>query len=110
LHTNGLQRSIKFILCGNMSTRWLQIVVDMCMCMRRYHCHGAGKSLFFARRCTHSSLVCVHAALSGLWHGKQAVSLCSSRSAALTAHSCVLSLYFIRQQGVCTVLYFVSCC
>jgi hypothetical protein len=46
-------------------------------------------SLLFAQRRTHSSLVYVHAALSLPWHDKQHVSLCSSCSAVLIAHSCM---------------------
>jgi hypothetical protein len=49
------------------------------------------KSLLFPQGSTHCSLICVcawHAALSLPSHGKQAVSLCSSRSAALTSRSC----------------------
>jgi hypothetical protein len=63
----------------------------VCACVSAIAWRTVRKFLLFPQRSTHSSLVCMcmHAALSLPSHGEQAVSLCSSRSEALTAHSCV---------------------
>jgi hypothetical protein len=73
-------------LCSSPSAA---LLAHSCMCMRCCASQTAGKSLLFAQRRTHTSLVYVRAALFLPWRGNQAVSVCSSRSTAFTAHSCM---------------------